>query len=87
MSWLVREAESGVDVIVAPGTELGREGIALALPLRRDTSVLGGFLVVAGDRLPPRHVELAVLETLDDVGLALAARPAEPAQPRLVSVL
>jgi putative nucleotidyltransferase with HDIG domain len=85
-SWLVREAESGADVIVAPGAELGREGIALALPLRRDTSVLGGFLVVAGDRLPPRHVELAVLETLDDVGLALAARPADPARTQLVSV-
>jgi putative nucleotidyltransferase with HDIG domain len=86
MSWLVREAESGADVIVAPGAELGREGIALALPLRRDTSVLGGFLVVAGDRLPPRHVELAMLETLDDVGLALAARPADPAPAQLVSV-
>jgi putative nucleotidyltransferase with HDIG domain len=86
MSWLVREAESGADVIVAPGAELGRDGIALALPLRRDTSVLGGFLVVAGDRLPPRHVELAVLETLDDVGLALAARPADPAPTQLVSV-
>jgi putative nucleotidyltransferase with HDIG domain len=87
MSWLVREAESGADVIVAAGPELGREGIVLALPLRRDTSVLGGFLVVAGDRLPPRHVELAVLETLDDVGLALAARPADPAPAKLVSVV
>lgn len=86
-SWLLREAESGADVIVTPGAELDRDGIALALPLRRDTSVLGGFLVVAGDRLPPRHVELALFQTLDDVGLALAARPAEPAQPKLVSVL
>ncbi len=87
MSWLVREAESGADVIVAPGAELGREGIALALPLRRDTSVLGGFLVVEGERLPPRHVELALLETLDDIGLALARRPAEPVPARLVSVV
>jgi hypothetical protein len=86
MSWLVREAESGADVIVAPGAELGRQGIALALPLRRDSSVLAGFLVVEGERLPPRHVELALLETLDDVGLALAARPVEPVTPRLVSV-
>ena len=86
MSWLVREAESGADVIVAPGGELGRHGIELALPLRRDSSVVAGFLVVEGERLPPRHVELALLETLDDVGLALAARPAEPAVPRLVSV-
>jgi putative nucleotidyltransferase with HDIG domain len=86
MSWLVREAESGADVIVTPGAELGRDGIALALPLRRDTSVLGGFLVVEGERLPPRHVELALVETLDDIGLALAARPAEPGPAKLASV-
>jgi HD-GYP domain-containing protein (c-di-GMP phosphodiesterase class II) len=75
MSWLVREAESGADIIVSAGIELGREGIELALPLRRDNSALVGFLVVEARRLPPRHVELALLETLDDIGLALAARP------------
>jgi HD-GYP domain-containing protein (c-di-GMP phosphodiesterase class II) len=74
-SWLVREAESGRDVIVAPGVELGREGTALALPLRRETSALIGFLVLEGRTLPPRHVELALLETLDEIGLALAGRP------------
>jgi HD-GYP domain-containing protein (c-di-GMP phosphodiesterase class II) len=86
MSWLVREAESGADVIVAPGAEWGREGIALALPLRRESSALAGFLVLEGPRLPPRHVELALLGTLDEVGLALAARPVEAAAPRLASV-
>jgi putative nucleotidyltransferase with HDIG domain len=85
--WLVREAESGVDAIVAPGVELGREGVAVALPLRRDNSALVGFLVVAGPRLPRRHVELALLESLDEIGLALADRPeldgrgAQDAQP------
>jgi putative nucleotidyltransferase with HDIG domain len=86
MSWLVREAESGADVIVAPGAELGRQGIELALPLRRDNSALVGFLVVEGARLPPRHVELALLETLDDIGLALAARPIDAVVPVLASV-
>jgi HD-GYP domain-containing protein (c-di-GMP phosphodiesterase class II) len=86
MSWLVREAESGPDVMVTPGAELGRDGVALALPLRRDSSVLAGFLVLEGPRLPPRHVELALVEALDDVGLALAARPVEAAAPRLASV-
>jgi len=76
VSWLVREAESGVDAIVAPGAELGREGIAVAFPLRRDNSALVGFLVVAASRLPPRHVELALLDSLDGIGLALAERPA-----------
>jgi putative nucleotidyltransferase with HDIG domain len=85
MSWLVREAESGAAVIVAPGAELGREGIELALPLRRESSALVGFLVVEGRRLPPRHVELALLDAVDEIGLALAARPVETAVPSLVA--
>jgi HD-GYP domain-containing protein (c-di-GMP phosphodiesterase class II) len=76
-SWLVREAESSADVILAPGAELGRDGVAVALRLRRDNSALVGFLVVAAPKLPPRHVELALLESLDDIGLALADRPVD----------
>jgi HD-GYP domain-containing protein (c-di-GMP phosphodiesterase class II) len=75
-SWLVREAESGADAIVATGAELGRDGVTLAFPLRRETSALVGFLVVEASRLPPRHVELALRDTLDEIGLALADRPA-----------
>jgi putative nucleotidyltransferase with HDIG domain len=75
-SWLVREAESDADLIVAPGHELGREGFVLALPLRRETSALAGFLVLAAASLPRRHVELALLECLDEIGLALAGREA-----------
>ncbi len=75
MSWLVREAESGADAIAAIGAELGGEGVALAFPLRRETSALAGFIVVEAQRLPPRHVELAVEETIDEIGLALAERP------------
>jgi HD-GYP domain-containing protein (c-di-GMP phosphodiesterase class II) len=73
--WLVREAESGLAAIVAPGAELGREGIVVALPLRRDNSALVGFVVFAARRLPPRHVELALLDSLDELGQALAERP------------
>jgi HD-GYP domain-containing protein (c-di-GMP phosphodiesterase class II) len=73
--WLVREAESGVNTLVAPGAELGSDGIVVALPLRRDNSSLVGFLVVAARRLAPRHVELALFESLDEIGLALADRP------------
>jgi HD domain len=72
---LVREAESGRDAIVAAGAELGGSGVVVALPLRRDNSALVGFLVVAAAKLPPRHVELALLESLDEIGLALADRP------------
>ena len=84
---LVREAESGRNAIVAPGVELGRSGVVVALPLRRDNSALVGFLVVAAPKLPPRHVELALLDSLDEIGLALADRPeldgrdAQDAQP------
>jgi hypothetical protein len=74
-SWLVREAESGRDAIVAPGAELGVEGIAVALPLRRDNSALVGFVAFIAAKLPPRHLELALLESLDELGLALAAKP------------
>ncbi len=84
-SWLVREAESGADLIVAPAAELGGRGVEVALPLRRDNSALVGFLVLGGDRVPPRHVELALRETLDDIGLALLARPVEAAVPVLVT--
>jgi hypothetical protein len=84
---LVREAESGRNAIVAPGEELGRSGVIVALPLRRDNSALVGFLVVAAPKLAPRHVELALLDSLDEIGLALADRPeldgraAQDAQP------
>jgi HD-GYP domain-containing protein (c-di-GMP phosphodiesterase class II) len=73
--WLVREAESGRDAIVASGAEFGRDGIVAALPLRRDNSALVGFLVFTAPRLARRHVELALLESLDEIGLALAERP------------
>ena len=77
MSWLLREAESGRDVIVTPASELGRDGIEIALPLRRETSALVGFLVLEGPRLPARYVELALLELLDEIGLAFAGQPEE----------
>ena len=72
---LVREAESGRSAIIAPGEELGRSGVVVALPLRRDNSALVGFLIVAAPTLPPRHVELALLDSLDEIGLALADSP------------
>jgi HD-GYP domain-containing protein (c-di-GMP phosphodiesterase class II) len=74
-SWLVREAESGRDAIVTPGAEVGVDGVAVALPLRRDNSALVGFMAFVAPKLPPRHVELALLESLDDLGLALALKP------------
>ena len=86
VSWLVREAESGGEVIVAPGFELGGDGVHVALPLRRDNSALVGFFVFAAPRALPRHVELAMRNSLDALGLAIAERPSEPAGPLLAAV-
>jgi HD-GYP domain-containing protein (c-di-GMP phosphodiesterase class II) len=74
--WLVREAESGRDAIVASGAEFGCDGIVAALAIRRDNSALVGFLAFTAPKLARRHVELALLESLDELGLALAERPA-----------
>ena len=71
----MREAESGADASAATGEELGREGVTVAFPLRRETSALVGFLVLEAHRLPPNYVELALRETVDEIGLALADRP------------
>ena len=69
------------------GAELGVDGVAVALPLRRDNSALVGFLTFVGPKLPPRHVELALLESLDELGPVLVGKPeldgdaAEDAEP------
>jgi HD-GYP domain-containing protein (c-di-GMP phosphodiesterase class II) len=74
-SWLLREAESGRNLIVDDGSQLGREGTSLALPLRRENSALVGFLVLGGAGHPPAHVLVAAHSSLDRVGLALADAP------------
>jgi HD-GYP domain-containing protein (c-di-GMP phosphodiesterase class II) len=84
ISWLLREAESDRDVIVDDGSELGRIGSALALPLRRENSQLVGFVVIGGPKHPPAHVLGAARAELDRIGLALAdAPPADSASLRV----
>jgi len=78
-SWLLREAESGRDLIVDDGAQLGREGASLALPLRRDNSALVGFLVLGGPGRLPAHVLAAAGSSLGRLGLALADAPHTPA--------
>jgi hypothetical protein len=74
-SWLLREAESGREAIVDDGSQLGRDGASLALPLRRENSTLVGFLVLGGAAHPPAHVLAAARVSLDRLGLALADAP------------
>jgi HD-GYP domain-containing protein (c-di-GMP phosphodiesterase class II) len=75
VSWLVREAESGADVLVASLADAPRDGVTMALPLRRETSQIAGFIVLGGRSALPRTLELALLETLDELGLAIVDRP------------
>jgi len=58
-SWLLREAESGLDLLRAARGELGRSDIHLALALHHDARV-SGFLVFAFGGEPPRHVVSAL---------------------------
>ena len=74
MSWLVREAESRDDLLVAAAHELGGEGAYVALPLRRENSALTGFLVLRSTGALQRHVATALNSSLDAIGLALAPR-------------
>jgi hypothetical protein len=85
--WLVREAEVDA-VITAPGHELGVDGVALALPLRRENSALAGFLVFVLGRKQPAFVADAIAATLDDLGLAFAPQldTSAAAAPQLASV-
>ena len=85
-SWLLREAESGADLIADDGSQLGRAGSSLALPLRRENTALVGFLVLGGSGHPPPHVVTAARASLDRLGLALAPAPLAPGERHLVAV-
>ena len=85
-SWLLREAESGTELIADDGSQLGRAGSSLALPLRRDNTALVGFLVLGGSGHPPPHVVTAARASLDRLGLALAPAPLAPGERHLVAV-
>jgi HD-GYP domain-containing protein (c-di-GMP phosphodiesterase class II) len=85
-SWLLREAESGAELISDDGTQLGRAGSSLALPLRRENSALVGFLVLGGAGHPPPHVIAGARVAFDRVSLALAAAQPRPRERRLVAV-
>jgi HD-GYP domain-containing protein (c-di-GMP phosphodiesterase class II) len=74
LSWLLREAESGREVGIDDGGELGAGGVSVALPLRRENSELVGFVVLCGKEHPPRHVEPAVTACLDRFALAVSVR-------------
>jgi HD-GYP domain-containing protein (c-di-GMP phosphodiesterase class II) len=72
VSWLLREAESGADVVLDNGFELPGELVSVAFPLRRENSALVGFLVLRGNDRPPAHLFSALTGRIDRLVPALA---------------
>jgi HD-GYP domain-containing protein (c-di-GMP phosphodiesterase class II) len=73
VSWLLREAESGAEVVVDAGAELPGAQISLALTLRRENSALVGFLVLRGSERPPAHLPTALAGRVDRLVPAVIA--------------
>ncbi|MGH2922096.1 MAG: HD-GYP domain-containing protein, partial [Gaiellaceae bacterium] len=72
ISWLLREAESGLDLALDLGGELGAGAVSLALPVRRENSSLLGFLVFRAAAYPPSHLLPGLQSRLDRLGRAFA---------------
>jgi HD-GYP domain-containing protein (c-di-GMP phosphodiesterase class II) len=72
-SWFAREVEADEELLQITGSQLGRDGVYVAVPLSRDGSP-AGFLVLALARRLPRRVELALLGSLEALARALAPR-------------
>jgi HD-GYP domain-containing protein (c-di-GMP phosphodiesterase class II) len=75
VSWLVRHGDSSEGIFSAGIFDLGSPVAHLAVPLRRETAELAGFLVIASPRLPAAHVVQSLRANLHALGLALAPRP------------
>jgi len=84
-SWLIRDAESRADLILAPGSELGRSGVFAAVPLRRG-SVRAGYLVLVFGRALPAHVRLALVEARAHLEEGLLASVPDTQRPLLAAV-
>ena len=75
VSWLVRHADSNEGVFSAGIFDLGSPSAHLAVPLRRETAELAGFLVLGSPRLPAAHVIQSLRANLHALGLALSPAP------------
>jgi HD-GYP domain-containing protein (c-di-GMP phosphodiesterase class II) len=75
VSWLVRHGDSSEGVFSAGIFDLGSPTAHLAVPLRRETAELAGFLVLASPRQPAAHVIQSLRANLHALGLALSPSP------------
>jgi hypothetical protein len=75
VSWLVRHGDSNEGVFSAGIFDLGSPAAHLAVPLRRETAELAGFLVLESPRLPAAHVIQSLRANLHALGPALSPSP------------
>jgi hypothetical protein len=73
VSWLLREAESGAEIVLDTGAELPGGHVSLALPLRRENSALVGFVVFRAPDRPPAHLPTALVGRVDRLVPAVTA--------------
>ena len=85
-SWLLRESESGRELIVDDGGELAREEPPRAAPPAREQCPRRLHGARRRPRHPPLHVLAAARSRLDRIGLALADAPDYSTEPRIALV-
>jgi putative nucleotidyltransferase with HDIG domain len=78
-SWLVRDAEAASNVLVAAGTELGREDAHVAVPLAHEGAPVGYLVFAIAGRIPG-HVEKALQRSTEFLSADLLHRT-EPRRP------
>jgi hypothetical protein len=83
ISWLVRHGDTNEGVFSAGIFDLGSPAAHLAVPLRRETAELAGFLVLESPRLPAPHVIQSLRANLNALGLALSPSPVYLSSERL----
>jgi len=81
-SWLIREADTLEESLVAPGRELGRRELAVAVPLRREGEVTG-YLVLGFAGLLPRHIRSALHDCAGELAAAFEPGATVPVHPLL----
>jgi hypothetical protein len=73
VGWLLRAAESGQDILLTAGAELGAAGVVAAIPLQRDNGDLVGFFATHWTKALPRHVGRAFDTAYDELAATFVA--------------
>src|SRR5712691_915081 len=82
ISWLIRDAETRDDLLLAAGSEVGCDGVCAAVPLRSNGALVGYWVLLFGHRVPS-HVRLGLIEARHQLEHTALARPVTPETQRL----